>query len=189
MNSTAFVYPLMTPLESFRPFGEMSGSEAERHFKWFVSSQSERITVLRCAVQATTSEGKLLGEGRPSLRPLWIWAKSHVQATSPQHGTSPWLETAGVSNRQLTPGTMNLAVDIGFHLTEILQRDHPAVRWQLWTRSRDYYFQRPVLVGLGRHPIVPHDPVVASFWRIVKGTAADDELTKILDAWVKKMAT
>ena len=189
MNNRAFVYPMMTPPEPFRPFGEMSDAEAERHFRWFVSSQSERIRILRGAVQATASEGKLLGEGRASLRPLWIWAKSHVEVTSSEHATSPRLESAGVTNRQFTPGTMNLAVDIGFHLTQILQHDYPVVRWQLWTRSRDYYFQRPVLVGLGRHPIVPHDPVAASFWRIVKGTATDDELTRILDAWVKKMAT
>lgn len=86
----------------------------------------------------------------------------------------------------MASGTLCLAVDIGFMLAKILQKMHPEVHWELWTKSKDYYFQRPVVVGIGRHPVVPHDPVVASFWGAIHNKASDDELTKRFDVWLKK---
>ena len=177
----------MKPPEPFRPFGSMSEAEAESPFQWFVGCQAERVALLRRAAEATGESPIQLDGSLESLSGLWNWLRKRVEVLPDAPTQSDKVKLAGVSNRQLSSGSLALAVDTGFYLARILQSYSPKVQWNLWLATRDYYYQRPVLVGFGAYPLVPHDPVIAGFWRSIRGESRDDELIKALQTWMKKV--
>lgn len=184
--SEPFNYPMMVPPEPFKSFEAMSSEEAIRFFDWYVGQQEGRVAILRQAYLATGGSNDL-DCSRDSFMTLWEWFAPFVRVEETGTCLPEKLVKAGVSNGSLAPSTLSLAVDVGFYLASSLQRASPQVQWALWTKSRDYYFQRPVLVGFGRYPLVPHDPVVAGCWRAARAQSKPTELARIYDMWASRV--
>lgn len=178
----SFEYLMMTPPEVFKPFDAMSLVEASRFFDWYVEQEAGRVDVLRKAYVATGGQGDL-DCSRESLLPLWAWFFPLVAVESAEAVSLNNPAGAEVSNENLAASTLSIAVDIGYYLATIFQKFSPKITWKLWTKSKDYYFQRPVLTGFGRYPLVPHDPVVASCWRATRGQGKSTELVRVYDLW------
>ena len=191
MNSERFDYELMEPPEVFPPFEQMSAAHATRHFEWFIAEAPSRIRQIREAYAHSAGSEFQLDFTVESLVPLWRWLSGFVEivaAETPKRTLPQWATAVGITNRQLKPSTLALGVDTGFYIAEIFMRTSKSVRWVLWTKTKDYYWNRPVLIGFGPYPLVPHDLVVANFWKVARREFATDQLLRSFKVWQRKLS-
>lgn len=175
----------MFPGKQYPSFGTMTADEAQEHFEWFVAQSDIRVTLLSRAFEEEVGVGLVTEKG--SLIPLWEWLTPHMEVDQTNSAPALTLHTAELPNRQLTAGSLCLAVDTGFFLAKLFAQASNAVSWGLWTKTRDYYFQRPVLKGFAQYPLVPHDLVVANAWRVVRGETKTDLLLNSYERWERRL--
>lgn len=190
-----FHYPLMEPPVRFPPCETMSEAIALQHFNWFVGKSKERVNMLLRAYASDCAAGPPLHFRAESLVPLWEWASRYVEyereeRTATRRAAEPlpeWAIAAAIRHRELAAGTLALGVDIGFYIAEVFMRNYSNVAWELWKKTKDYYYNRPVLVGFG-YPLVPHNLSLASFGGVLHGKYDKEQLLRVFRRWEKLLS-
>jgi len=180
------VYAPMQPPEAFPAFPAMDFDQAVRHFRWFVGQAPERVQQLRTAYAATANDPRDLDFSGGSLTALWRWVAARVEVVPALDAGPPspaWARRVGDPERRLSPATLALAVDAGFYLAGVFRERHATIHWELWTRTKGAYWNRPVLAGFGPYPFVPHDHVAMGMWRLADDRYEETHLLKTFATW------
>ena len=164
-------YNLIQP-PSMKPTHEMMRKEADIFFRWYIDQIPERITGLQRAVRST--EGDTLFQGweadlsPDSLLVLGQWFAGNVYTAPPSEAFKKKrlesLEKIPEKYRSMfsmpdfvfVDLTYSLICDLGMYLGETIRKRFPYVEWQLWTKKRYVYSNKPVLVGFKNR--VEYDP-------------------------------
>ena len=192
----SFDYHMMIPPMALPSFDEMTPAQARVHFDWFTQQSGVRIDQLKRAYAHEVVSPSDLDESRDSLVPLWRWLARHAkerplsqeEAEQRRSQLPQWVLEAGVTAGELSSPSLALAVDAGFYLARIFLKAYPdKVSWTLWERSGDQYYNRPVLVGFGAAPLLPHELLINAMWGVVHGRMDENRLAKIYDVWARKL--
>jgi len=171
-------YPLLTPPRELESFPDLGPGEAADLFEWFVSQEDERVSLLSQAFEAEV--GLRASHDKHGLGLLWAWIARCIEVVPAE--TAPInIHGMSIPNRQLSSGSLALAIDLGFFIATLLRSNNPCVHWMLWTKSKDYYFQKPVLAVQGGRPFIPSDPVIAEMWKVVRGERNDQALITTIE--------
>jgi hypothetical protein len=139
------------------PPNEMTRHQAAEHFTWFVSNVLNRVAALRRAMDLNGGDGAALDYTRPSLRVLgarmepWIELRRETsdEFAKSTAGLPEWLTKWARPGPVMTAQTASLAYDLGIYFGETIRREHPGMRWQLFTRSRrETDYQRPAIMSV-----------------------------------------
>ena len=179
-------YEFLTPPERFPAFQSMDTNTAKRHFEWFVGQQQKRIDVLRRQCEV---DGVLLSPTatQESLELLGAWARSRVEVIEeplPKNSlAAQLLVTLGTSPARLSERTLGVVVDVSFYVATYFLAQSSGVQWVLW-KKRGNNYNRPVLSGFGKIPLVPAHLVVAAVWGWAHvPESPPDDLTRRVIVW------
>lgn len=155
-----------------KPAHEMTRKEADIYFNWYIDQIPERITGLQRAVRSTEGEAQFkswVADLTPdSLLVLGQWFAGNIYTAPPseefkrKHLES--LEKIPEKYRSMfsmpdfvfVDLTYSLICDLGMYLGETIRKRFPYVEWQLWTKKRYVYSNKPVLGGFKNR--VEYDP-------------------------------
>jgi hypothetical protein len=179
-------YHHLTPVESFPSFIEMSSATAKRHFNWFVGESEHRVQALQDLLRFDQIELPTNPDDEAILK-LSTWLSNQIEVV-PKHVN--WnsrqkkiLDAIDASPSDFSERTMSLIVDSSFYVASYFINISSAVKWNLWTK-RGRNFNKPVLIGFGRIPLVPSHLVSAAAWAWIESPAGKvDELARRLAVW------
>ncbi len=164
-------YKLIQP-PSMKPVHEMNPKEADIYFRWYLDQIPERLTRLQRAVRSTEGDAQFQGwEANltpDSLLVLGKWFAGNIYTAPPSEEFKrkrlESLEKIPEKYRSIfsmpefvfVDLTYSLICDLGMYLGETIRKRFPYVEWQLWTKKRYVYSNKPVLVGFKNR--VEYDP-------------------------------
>ena len=175
-------------------FREMSKSELNDYFGWFLEVLPQRIKELASAVE----ESEPFENWHPDLAPtslmsLGDWFVTQIQlrqrtGEEVQHIMSRVPYPIEIRNQELTDRTVSLAVDIGMYFGQVLIRNHPSLRWtQPLNDKRFADFGHAVLVNFGAVPLNPVRTAVTFAYGIADGRQTGNRLRELYDYWSSRV--
>lgn len=189
-----YEYQLMDPPFQVHKFEKMDDKQAIQYFEWFVSQENERISILKEAYHSEIGK-KNDFDGKPeSLVNIWrhfskyavVQEHSEEELKKLEFELPAWAQKAGIQNAELSVGSLAITIDIGFYIKRVFDFEYANhIKWELWKKTKGYYFNRPVLVGFGKTPLVPHDLVVNIMWEVIDGNYFDEQLLHLYQTWKK----
>ena len=158
MNFKRFIndieYNALVPL-FVQKYTEMSVKQAKENFDWFISKIPERIVYLRnrCALDLQISTS-LLDISAESLIPIWEWfiyiariEKTPNDEVETMKKTYAHLGDSFINYEKFTVNTEFIIRDIGMYLGQVFITHHSIINWSFYTKPKNHFVNRPILVG------------------------------------------
>jgi hypothetical protein len=165
-------YNLIQP-PSLKPAYVMTRKEAGIYFRWYIDQIPERITGLQRAIRSTAGkpqfrswEADLTPESLPVLLGQWFSENLYTAPPSEEFKRKRLESLEKIPEKYRAMFSMpefvfmdltySLICDLGIYLGETIRKRFPYVEWQLWTKKRYVYSNKPVLAGFKKR--VEYDP-------------------------------
>lgn len=182
---------------------EMTRKEADIYFRWYIDQIPERITGLQRAVRSTEGDAHFQdweADLTPdSLLVLGQWFAGNTYTAPP----SEEFKRKRLENLEKIPEkyrsmfsmpefvfvdlTYSLICDLGMYLGETIRKRFPYVEWQLWTKKRYIYSNKPVLVGFKKQAEYDPENVIHVYaLKLVKKKCQPSEIREVYDYCVYK---
>src|SRR5437667_4482805 len=143
-------------------FDEMSKGELKEYFRWFQSSQNQRIQELTEAVRDTPGFESWQPDLTPqSLELLGQWLSTNVATRARTREERDQLSSGSrypieVPAVELTNQTFSIAMDMGMYLAKVMVSNHPGITWEQPFGSKRFIdYGQPVLVPFAPGPFNP----------------------------------
>lgn len=175
-------------------FPKMPKAELEGYFQWYFDAIPERVGQLTEAVRRTEGFDNWQADKTPdSLGDLGEWFANQIETRRRTSEELVEIEAqlkypVEVPDEQLTNRTFSLAMDVGMYFGQVMESNHPFVRWDQPFKDKKFIdYGQPVLVGNGRVPLNPVRIAVVLAYALARKTQSGGRLRELYDVWSKML--
>jgi hypothetical protein len=181
------MYKLINP-PIFKRRGHMTSKEAELYFSWFNEAYSERLKILKVAIEKESIGLKTtLNFSKDSLIIVEKWFRQKVEmrerTEKELEKEKKYIEESKISHYVPTDVTISICFDISLYFAESLKKYVDGLNWQIDNSRKDSVsFHEPVLTK-GKVQIDTFLIISTFAYSIVRGR--DKSLQQLHDAWIE----
>lgn len=137
-------YEYMIPPFRHTGFCNLSSSQVEQYFQWYIAQSAYRIDLLNKYIQSTNFS-LIMDYSPESLIGLWEWYEEHVLLNDEIND-----KTISIDNgaKLFSNVVLKIALDVSFYFSETIIKNNPTISWGYFTRPKNAMsVNKPVLLG------------------------------------------